>query len=227
MLDVRIPVVAESPVPPARRRPSGTGRERSSVAADAPTDAELVRRVTGGDRQAFGELYDRYCRQAYSLARRICVDQEFAEDVVQEAFLALWRDPARFDPARGAFGSWLLTLVHHRAVDAVRKEAVQRKRTVSGVEEVAERLVPPGPGADQVALAGMVGGQVREALGQLPEEQREVIALAYFGGYTQCEVSALTGLPLGTVKSRTFAGIRRLRGLLSSLLGDVRTGAQW
>jgi len=128
--------------------------------------------------------------------------------------------------------SWLLTLVHHRAVDAVRREAAQRRRTVPGVDEVTDRLVPPGPGADVQALLGVVGGQVREALGLLPDEQREVIALAYFGGYTQCEVSALTGVPLGTVKSRTFAGIRRLRRLLSSLLGDgdgatgVWTGAQ-
>jgi RNA polymerase sigma factor (sigma-70 family) len=216
MLDVRISVVADAPVPPAR---------------SAATDAELVRRVTEGDQTAFAELYDRYCRQAYSLARRVCVDPEFAEDVVQEAFLALWRTPGRFDPQRGGFASWLLTLVHHRAVDAVRREAVQRKRTVPGADEAAERLTPPGPGADDEALVGMVGGQVREALSRLTDEQREVITLAYFGGYTQCEVSALTGLPLGTVKSRTFAGIRRLRGLLSSLLGDgdgteLRTGVQ-
>lgn len=210
-------MVADPPVPPAR-----------SVTADA----ELVRRVSSGDQAAFAELYDRYCRQAFSLARRVCADPEFAEDVVQEAFLAVWRNPGRFDPSRGGFAAWLLTLVHHRAVDAVRREAVQRKRTVSGVDEVAERLVPPGPGADDQALVGVVGGQVREALGRLPDEQREVITLAYFGGYTQCEVSALTGLPLGTVKSRTFAGIRRLRGLLSSVLGDgdgttgVRTGVQ-
>ncbi|HTK63210.1 MAG TPA: sigma-70 family RNA polymerase sigma factor [Pseudonocardia sp.] len=208
--------MADAPVPPAR---------------SAPTDADLVRRVTGGDQAAFAELYDRYCRQAYSLARRVCVDPEFAEDVVQEAFLALWRTPGRFDPERGGFATWLLTLVHHRAVDAVRREAVRRKRTVPGADEVAERLTPPGPGADDEALVGLVGGQVREALGRLTDEQREVITLAYFGGYTQCEVSALTGLPLGTVKSRTFAGIRRLRGLLSSLLGDgdgteVRTGVQ-
>jgi len=210
-------VVTDAPVPPAR----STG-----------ADAELVGRVANGDQAAFAELYDRHCRPAYSLARRVCADPEFAEDVVQEAFLAVWRNPRRFDPDRGGFATWLLTLVHHRAVDAVRREAAQRRRTVPGVDEVTDRLVPPGPGADVQALLGVVGGQVREALGLLPDEQREVIALAYFGGYTQCEVSALTGVPLGTVKSRTFAGIRRLRRLLSSLLGDgdgatgVWTGAQ-
>ncbi|MFI9389160.1 sigma-70 family RNA polymerase sigma factor [Kutzneria sp. NPDC052558] len=197
--------MADAPVPPAR---------------STATDAELVGRVADGDQEAFAELYDRHCRQAYSLARRVCVDPEFAEDVVQEAFLAVWRAPRRFDPDRGGFATWLLTLVHHRAVDAVRREAARRRRTVPGDDEVAEQLVPPGPGADVQALLGVVGGQVREALGRLPDEQRQVIALAYYGGYTQCEVSALTGVPLGTVKSRTFAGIRRLRGLLSSLLGD-------
>lgn len=219
-------MVADTPVPPSRRPSSGSGQDGASL-ADPPSDAELVGRVSGGDRRAFGTIYDRYCRQAYSLARRVCVDPDLAEDVVQEAFLALWRDPSRYDPRRGGFASWLLTLVHHRAVDAVRRESVHRKRAVPGDGEVTDHVVPAGPGADEKALDGVVGGQVREALGRLPEEQREVIALAYFGGYTQCEVSALTGLPLGTVKSRTFAGIRRLRGLLSSLLGDVRTGAQW
>jgi RNA polymerase sigma-70 factor, ECF subfamily len=214
MLDVRISMVADAPVPPAGSTGAGL------------SDAELVGLVARGDQNAFADLYDRYCRQAYSLARRVCVDPEFAEDVVQEAFLALWRDPSRYDPGRGAFASWLLTLVHHRAVDAVRREAVQRRRTVAGSDEEAERATPLGPGADDQALVGVLGGQVREALGSLPHEQREVIALAYFGGYTQCEVSALTGLPLGTVKSRTFAGFRRLRGLLSSMLGDGE-GVRW
>ena len=218
--------MAELPVPPAWSHASG-GRTEKVTTEGAPTDVVLVGRVANRDCEAFGELYDRYCRHAYSLARRICIDPELAEDVVQEAFLALWRNPSGFDPGRGGFGSWLLTLVHHKAVDGVRKEAVQRRRTVPQADEVAERLVSPGPGADQDALAGVLGGQVREALGRLPREQREVITLAYFGGYTQREVSALTGLPLGTVKSRTFAGVRRLRGILSSLLGDMRTGARW
>lgn len=190
-----------------------------------PTDAALVTAVAAGDRHAFGELYDRYCRQSYSLARRVCVDPEVAEDAVQEAFLAFWRDPGRFDPSRGAFGSWLLTLVHHRAVDAVRRESTHRKRSVPGGDELVERATPPAAGADDQALTAVVGAQVRDALGQLPTEQRQVIELAYLGGHTQAEVSALTGLPLGTVKSRTFTGIRRLRALLSSLLGE--TDSAW
>lgn len=197
-----------------------------STGENGSADADLVAAVAAGDRGAFALLYDRYCRQAYSLARRVCVDQECAEEAVQEAFLAFWRDPGRFDPGRGGFGSWLLTLVHHRSVDVVRRQAVHRRRTVLGGEEMVDGLVPAGPGADEQALSGVISDQVRAALRQLTQEQRQVIALAYLGGYTQSEVSAITGLPLGTVKSRTFAGIRQLRGLLSSLMGECR-GTAW
>jgi RNA polymerase sigma-70 factor (ECF subfamily) len=141
------------------------------------------------------------------------VDEALAEDVVQETFLVVWRDPGRFDPARGSVSSWLLTLVHHRAVDAVRREATRRRRTVAPRADGGEWL-PPGPGADQAALGAVVAGKVRDALAELPAEQREALALAYFGGYTQREVSSLVGVPLGTVKSRMFAGVQKLRTLL-------------
>jgi RNA polymerase sigma-70 factor (ECF subfamily) len=127
-----------------------------------------------------------------------------------------------------------MTVVHHRAVDAVRRESTQRRRNVPLTDEVSERNVPSVDGADQAALAGVVGAEVRAALQRLPEDQRQVIALAYLGGYTQVEVAALTGVPLGTVKSRTFAAIRRLRTALhSAWVGetggdapDRTTGAQ-
>jgi RNA polymerase sigma factor (sigma-70 family) len=204
MLDVRTSLVADSPGPP-RREPDRR-----------PPDVELVGRVTTGDRAAFGELYDRYAKPAYSLARRICVDPDLAEDVVQEAFLVLWRNPAGYDRSRGGFGTWLMTVVHHRAVDAVRRENTQRRRNVPLTDEVSEWNVPHADGADHAALTGVVGAEVRAALKLLPEDQRQVIALAYLGGYTQIEVAALTGIPLGTVKSRTFAAIRRLRTALQS-----------
>lgn len=207
--------------------PSGTsdGRDRQVRATPRrvhdPADELVVRRILDGDQAALGELYDRYGRPAYSLARRICADDGFAEDVVQEVFLAFWRDPRRFDPARGAFATWLLTLVHHKAVDAVRRESAIRRRTVPAADDGEEWSAPPGPGADQAALGAVVAGQVRDALDTLPPEQRQALALAYYGGYTQQEVAALTGVPLGTVKSRMFTGVKRLRGVLGPLLGDL------
>ena len=189
-------------------------------------DEELAGDVVDGSQSALAGLYDRYGRRAYSLARRICVDESLAEDVVQEVFLAFWREPLRFDPNRGAFSTWLLTLVHHKAVDAVRRESTVRRRTVPSGEGDQEGSLPPGPGADQGALGAVVAGQVRDALGALPPEQRQALALAYFGGYTQREVAAMTGVPVGTVKSRMFAGMRRLRSALGPVLGDVAYGVE-
>lgn len=196
-----------------RRPRSGTSVRRVLD----PSDERLIARVASGEADAIGLLYDRYCRPAYSLARRICGDGGIAEDVVQESFLALWCDPQRFDPARGYFGSWLMTLVHHKAVDAVRRESATRRRTVPGVDGGDEWNAPSGPGADHAALGSVLAGQVRDALGNLPDEQREALALAYYGGYTQREVAAITGVPIGTVKSRTFTGVQRLRRLLLPL----------
>ena len=211
--------VADTPDTPGRR-----GRaQRGPVGGRGsdPADVQIIQRVVAGDQQALGELYDRWSKPAFSLARRVCADEGLAEDVVQEVFIAFWREPARFDPARGAFGSWLLTLVHHKAVDAVRRESAIRRRTVPAAEDGEEWSVAPGPGADQAALGAVVAGQVRDALGRLPDEQREALALAYYGGYTQREVATLTGVPLGTVKSRMFTGVQRLRSVLGPLLGEV------
>ena len=189
--------------------------DADASAGTQASDAELVKAMAGGDQQAFAQLYDRYSRQAYSLARRVCVDPEFAEEAVQEAFLAVWRDPSRFDPARGGFASWLLTLVHHRSVDVVRRQATHRKGNLLGVDELIDQAMPTEIGADDRAMSSMTGGVVRAALRQLTADQRQVIGLAYLGGYTQSEVSSITGLPLGTVKSGTFAAIKRLRDLLA------------
>jgi RNA polymerase sigma factor (sigma-70 family) len=187
--------------------------------AEGPSDAELARRVRDVDGAALSQLYQRFGRPCYSLARRICADDGLAEDVVQEVFLTLWRDPTRFDPARGGFATWLLTVTHHRAVDAVRKESTIRRR-VMAVPEAGEDWSPtPVPGADQAAMARVAAGQVRAALHRLPIEQRQVVALAYFGGHTQREIAVQTGVPLGTVKSRMFTAVQRLRALLTDQLG--------
>lgn len=206
---------APSGVPARRGRAGGPGgAERSAE------DARLVARLGAGDESALAALYDRYSRPAYSLARRVCVDELLAEDVVQEVFLTVWRDPSKFSPDRGAFSSWLLTLVHHKAVDAVRREGVHRRRQVNVDDETTDRLAPDTPGADQDAIGAVVADHVKAALRELPVEQRTAMMLAYYGGYTQREVAALVGVPLGTVKSRMFAAANRLRTALGPLSVD-------
>jgi RNA polymerase sigma factor (sigma-70 family) len=201
----------------------------ASGMAEGLSDTELARRVRNADGAALAQLYQRFVRPCYSLAHRICADGGLAEDVVQEVFLTLWRDPGRFDPARGGFATWLLTVTHHRAVDAVRRESTIRRRVVA-VPEAGEDWSPtPVPGADQAAMARLAAGQVRAALHRLPIAQRQVLALAYFGGHTQSEIAVLTGVPLGTVKSRMFTAVQRLRALLTdqwgpdTLVAEART----
>lgn len=215
----------EAPFAHRGGRARAAGREPAG--SDQPAaDAELVARLSAGDGTALVDIYGRYGRPAYSLARRICADDGLAEDVVQEVFATLWREPGRYDPLRGGFGTWLLTLVHHKAVDAVRRESGVRRRTVSAAQAGEEWSPALVPGADDEALAEVAAGQVREALRRLPVEQRQALALAYYGGHTQREVAVLTGVPLGTVKSRMFAGVARLRTLLSAQLGDDQIGGE-
>jgi RNA polymerase sigma-70 factor (ECF subfamily) len=186
--------------------------------ADA-SDGVLVRRVADGDDTALEALYDRYGRPAYALARRITGEPVFAEDVVQEVFLALWRDPEKYDPARGGFPSWLLATTHHKAVDAVRREETVRRRRATLAEEAgtytsARSDLPP---VEDAAWSGLRGERVRKALSALPEPQREALVLAYYAGYTQREIAERTNTPLGTVKTRMLAGMRRLRDLLDGV----------
>lgn len=206
---------------PRPDRWDGTPEPASAVPspAEGPSDVELVRRLREADGEALSQLYQRFGRPCYSLARRICADEGLAEDVVQEVFLTLWRDPDRYDPSRGGFATWLLTLIHHKAVDAVRRESTLRRRMVAAPEAGEDWSPTPVPGADQAAMARVAAGQVRAALHRLPPEQRQVLALAYFGGHTQREIAVLTGVPLGTVKSRMFTAVQRLRAMLADQLG--------
>ena len=186
--------------------------------ADA-SDGMLLRRVADGDDTALEALYDRYGRPAFALARRITGEQVFAEEVVQEVFLALWRDPEKYDPARGGFPSWLLATTHHKAVDAVRREETVRRRRATLAEEAvtytsAASDLPP---VEDAAWSGLRGERVRKALGSLPEPQREALVLAYYAGYTQREIAERTNTPLGTVKTRMLAGMRRLRDQLDGV----------
>jgi RNA polymerase sigma-70 factor (ECF subfamily) len=178
---------------------------------DADRDADLLRRVRVGERDALDALYDRFRRPAFALARRILGDDGMAEDVLQEVFLSVWREPARFDRARGSVASWILALVHHKAVDAVRREESQRRRRALAEDELALDAPTATRTVEDDAWSRVVAEQVRTALGTLSDTQREALTLAYYGGYTQREVAALTGAPLGTVKTRMLAGMRRLR----------------
>ncbi len=184
----------------------------SRAPSDVVSDVELVRAIADGQHSALEEVYARYGRIVFSLARRIIVDSGLAEDVAQEVFLALWRDPSKFDETRGAFGTWLLSLTHHRAVDAVRREESVRRRRNKVAEQVESgALTDIEPAVAEQAWFTVRRDRVKLALGNLPDPQREALTLAYFGGYTQREVAALTGTPLGTVKTRMLAGMRRLR----------------
>jgi RNA polymerase sigma-70 factor (ECF subfamily) len=194
--------------------PTRTDRSaREAVpAGSGSADAALVALLVARDGEALDALYARYGRPAYSLAYRITRDEGFAEDVVQEVFLALWRNPERYDPSRG-FASWLLSMTHHKAVDAVRREESLRRRRDAAAEETVAMMDEPGAGSsvDEEVWAVLRGERVREVLRGLPAAQREALALAYFGGYTQREVAVLTDTPLGTVKTRMLAGMRRMR----------------
>lgn len=181
-------------------------------------EAALAARLAEGDSEALAAVYDRYGRACYSLARRIVGDELLAEDVVQEVFLALWRAAGRYDATRGGFGTYLMSMTHHKAVDAVRGEQTRRNRLAP-----AELLDARGDaGADVVAAVwqGVRGTHVRAALGELPTEQREPLLLAYYGGYTQREIAGLTQTPLGTVKTRMLTGLRRLRHRLEGPLSE-------
>lgn len=175
-------------------------------------DSQLVELVAEKDAGALEALYDRYGRPAYSLARRILAEETLAQDVVQEVFLSLWRDARRFDAGRGTVATYLLSMTHHRAVDVVRREENLRRWRTSD-EGLELEPDPKGRVEDEVE-ASERRAQVRAALGELPAAQREALLLAYFGGYTQREVAALVGVPLGTVKTRMAAGMRKLREAL-------------
>jgi RNA polymerase sigma factor (sigma-70 family) len=189
---------------------------------DGPGGADLLLRMRAGDRSAVDELYGLYSRPAFALARRILADDVLAEDVLQDVFLSVWRDPGAFDPARGSFSSWLLAMVHHKAVDAVRREESHRRRQARAEDDLALSAPTSARDVEDEAWSRVVSDQVRGALGSLPAPQREALTLAYYGGYTQREVAALTSTPLGTVKTRMLAGMRRLR---EELGGAVPGGA--
>ncbi|MDP9232196.1 MAG: sigma-70 family RNA polymerase sigma factor [Actinomycetota bacterium] len=174
------------------------------------SDEALLSLEASSDDQALAELYDRFGRVAYGLALRILRDEALAQDAVQEAFLGIWRSADRFLAERAKASTWILTLVHRRAVDLVRREDRRRGEPLERAPEPAA----PETVEDEATL-GFQRRVVQEALRRLPPEQREALELGYYGGLTQSELAERLGEPLGTIKSRMFTGLSRLRDLLA------------
>jgi RNA polymerase sigma-70 factor (ECF subfamily) len=177
---------------------------------DAPDD-QLISALAQQDLSALETLYERYGKIAYSLAYRIVGERGAAEDVVQDAYLSVWRQAKSYKRERGSPRTWLMSIVHHRSIDKLRAHA-------SGAATVPIEDVPEGhveaPGVWQQVWADMRGDVVRQALERLPAEQKKSIELAYFSGYTQVEIAELMGVPLGTVKGRMRTGLQKLKSML-------------
>ena len=182
----------------------------ATVADDA--DRAALERIARDELGALDDLYERYKTMAYSIAYRITNDATLAEDVVQEAFLGVWRNAARYVEGRGSVKTWLLSIVHHRAIDAVR-----RRRATVELPERDDAPPPPLrlPDVWAEVSSNLDADEVRAALAALTDVQREAIELAYFGGLTQVEIAERTGTPLGTVKSRMRLGLIAMRKVLS------------
>jgi RNA polymerase sigma-70 factor (ECF subfamily) len=172
------------------------------------TDDQLLAEIARGDEDALAALYDRYGRPSYALAVRILRDPQLAQDAVQDAFLAVWRTAATFDARRGKASTWLLTLVHRRAVDVVRREDRRRAAPLD------DAPVASGDSTDETAELREQRRAVQAALTVLTPAEREAIELAYYGGLSQSEIAERLDVPLGTIKSRMFAGLAKLRDAL-------------
>lgn len=184
----------------------GTDVPEDGTADDAA--GALLLRIADGDRAAFAELYDMLSSRVFGLILRVLVNRSHSEEVLQEVFLEVWQSAARFAPNKGQGRTWILTIAHRRAVDRVRASQASADRDVrAGLRDIG---IPHDSVAEQAEL-GIAGEQAVSALGALPEAQREALVLAYFGGYSQSEISALVGSPLGTIKTRMRDGLTRLR----------------
>jgi len=180
-------------------------------------DGELAEGLRRRDPLAMEVLYERLNRQAFGLAYRILGDGPSAEDVVQEALLTVWRQADRIDAARGRVNSFVMTLVHHKAIDALRVKRGQQARQVSVDFASVEKA---DADFSERVLESIAGGEVREAMSELPEDQRRPIEMAYFEGLTHIEIADALGLPLGTVKSRLRLGLEKMRAALKAGTGD-------
>jgi RNA polymerase sigma-70 factor (ECF subfamily) len=201
---------------------SSSGRAAKPIGEDVdgpvdPSDEALLTRISRGESDALGVLYDRYARVATAIAFRVLGEHGAAEDVVQEAFLAVWRRVDSFDPSRGSVRCWLLTITRNRAIDRRRGRHAHALQDTA-LDGVAFRLATTDEETFETVVSSVEAERIRDALFTLPLEQREAIELAYFGGLTHLEIAQRTGAPLGTIKGRMRLGLHKLRGSLSDLL---------
>jgi RNA polymerase sigma-70 factor, ECF subfamily len=185
------------------------GDHRLPDALTRLADEDLLTLVQRGDADAFEVIYERHSTVAYSLAFRLLGDRQAAEDLVQDAFLAVWRGAASYASNRGSVRTWMLSILHNRGVDRLRTLAAMGRRQ-DALEQVELRRPDP-PDAAALGVDRAIAGSVRDELGTLPAEQHEVLRLAYYGGFTHHEIAEMLSLPLGTVKSRMRLGLERLR----------------
>jgi RNA polymerase sigma-70 factor, ECF subfamily len=178
----------------------------------ALADEDLMQLIRRGDARAFEVIYERHSSAAFSLAYRMTGTRGLAEDVAQDAFLSIWRSGARYERARGSVRTWVLGIVHHRAIDALRRSFVHERRRASD-EGIEERL-EAGVRTDAEVARLQEAEAVRAALQTLPGEQVQVIELAYFGGFTHTEIAEMLDMPVGTVKGRMRLGLEKLRNAL-------------
>lgn len=198
----RLPVLRRVPDPP-----------------DMPevSDAELVHRVSLGDTAALETLYGRYARVVYSFAVRIVQDQPLAEEILQEVFVRTWRQADRFKTSRGSFGSWLLSITHNLAIDEIRKRQRRPQRSDAvDISDATYGLIDEATNVEEAAHASELRLQVRAAMATLPDNQREAIELAFYGGMSQREISAHLDVPLGTIKTRMRLGLKKLKAELEA-----------
>jgi RNA polymerase sigma-70 factor (ECF subfamily) len=185
------------------------GDRRLPDALTRLADEDLLTLVQRGDADAFEVIYERHSTVAYSLAFRLLGDRQAAEDLVQDAFLAVWRRAGSYASNRGSVRTWMLSILHNRGVDRLRTLAAMGRRQ-DALEQVELRRPDP-PDAAALGVDRAIAGSVREELGTLPAEQHDVLRLAYYGGFTHHEIAEMLSLPLGTVKSRMRLGLERLR----------------
>lgn len=179
-------------------------------------DAELLDRIAGGDERALEALYQKFGGGMYAVALRVSRSERLAQEAVQDAFMAVWQDRARFDPSRGSVGPWLLTLARYKAIDGVRREAAAKRQT----QEVDLELYEAPDDVHDEAWKSFQRERLYEAISTLPDDQRRALTLAFVEGLTHVEVAAREGVPLGTAKTRIRTALLRLRSQIEPQLSD-------